>query len=102
MGSQALNPSYGQAAVAAQLLVAAQRVGWVERSDTHQLQHASVRMNDDRRNFHCRGPFLRHRQNSRITREILASGHKARSKVMGFASAQPILRAVSGMVEVSA
>jgi len=33
--------------------------------------------------------------NVSITGEILASGHKARSKVMGFASAQPILRLCS-------
>ena len=39
--------------------------------------------------LHCRGPFVRHRQMSRITRAVA----RPRSKVMGFASAQPILRA---------
>ena len=34
--------------------------------------------------LHCRGPFLRRRQMSRITREILASGHKAAQQGDGF------------------
>src|SRR5712671_5153620 len=46
-------------------------------------------MNDDRRNFIAGGRFLRRRRMSRITRAVA----RPRSKVMGFASAQPILRA---------
>ena len=34
--------------------------------------------------LHCRGPFLRRRQMSRITREILASGRKAAQQGDGF------------------
>jgi hypothetical protein len=34
--------------------------------------------------LHCRGPFLRRRRMSRITREILASGHKAAQQGDGF------------------
>jgi hypothetical protein len=34
--------------------------------------------------LHCRGPFLPHRQMSRITREILASGRKAAQQGDGF------------------
>jgi hypothetical protein len=70
------------------LSLAARRMGGAQR---YPSRFSMLAYRHERRSsqLHRRGPFLRRRRMSRITRAVA----RLRSKVMGFASAQPILRA---------
>jgi hypothetical protein len=63
--------------------ILARRMGGAQR---YPSRFSMLAYRHERRSsqLHCRGPFLRHRQMSRITREILASGHKAAQQGDGF------------------